>query len=521
MSELSFSELNKSALLRNSDSQVSQSLLAKESQVLLGGFSEGAKAAAKSSFADLQTFEDGLLQAPKDTVSKYASEHWQEAATAAALTVLFSKKLAATAIGLWSMKGIAESTYDAAKMAASPLVPMEAAKDIYAQDIAEQGRALINSLPMTLAGASAGRLGANLFLGKGLSASDAISGKINRESLESNFYNKMDQIRRPAVKLLVTDMDNTLLSTQKQQALGLQEAMQELSAKTKIPAPELYERLGTVMEKYHSHSYPWTLELALKDKLKIGEADGISIKEFNEKIAEPFWNTVDDSMKHLELYPGVRSTLDMLAQKNIPVAVLSDASASSGLRRFLHLDLDRAPIDRLYTLRNPSEPAELPESLRLAGRERLKQALSKEHGLKEFQVLPREWEKPSAGGLEAIIDKYGVRPSQVLMVGDSVRRDMGVAANTGSRGLHANYVESEPQYEAIMNRFKDPNVKLSFKDKTQEKIPFEDHISSYAEIPKYLSPQFKPLAIPHIVAESSELALTPPMVLYQQQKDVD
>jgi FMN phosphatase YigB (HAD superfamily) len=331
----------------------------------------------------------------------------------------------------------------------------------------------------------------------------------------------MDQIRQPAVKLVVTDMDNTLLSTQKQQALGLEEAVQNLSAKTRIPETELYQQLGTVMEKYHSHSYPWTLELALKDKLKIGEAGGISIKDFNEQIADPFWNTVDASMKHLELYPGVRSTLDTLAQRHIPVAVLSDASASSGLRRFLHLELDGAPIDRLFTLRNPAEPAELPEALKVAGRERLNQALSKEHNLAEFKVLPREWEKPSAGGLQAIIDQYQLRPSQVLMVGDSVRRDMGVAANTGARGLHADYVESEPQYEAIMKRFKDPNVKVSFKDKTQERIPFEDTIFSYAELPKYLEPKFKPMAVPHLLAASAETRLVPPMVLSTNTNDVD
>lgn len=514
MSELNLSELNKSGLLKNADSEdTPRSLLARESQVLLGGFGDGARAAAQKSFGDLQKFETDLLKAPAETLSNYASEHWRDAASAAALTVMFPRKIAAAAIGLWSLRGVAESTYEAAQMAASALVPSQAARDIYAQDISEQGRALINSLPMTLAGASTARLGANLFLGKGLTASDMLSGKLNRDSIESNLFDKMDQIRRPAVKLVVTDMDNTLLSTQKQQALGLQEAVQDLSAKTKIPEPELYQKLGTVMEKYHSHSYPWTLELALRDKLKIGEPDGMSVKDFNEKIADPFWKTVDDSMRYLELYPGVRSTLDKLAEKNIPVAVLSDASASSGLRRFLHLELDRAPIERLYTLRNPAEPAELAEALRVAGRERLEQALNKSHALGEFKVLPREWEKPAAGGLQAILDKYAVRPSEVLMVGDSVRRDMGVAANTGTRGLHANYEESEPQYEAIMKRFKDPQVKYSFKDKTPEKIPFEAQIFSYTELANYLSPQFRPMALARVLAQSAELPLLPPMVL--------
>lgn len=521
MSELLGADLQRSKILSTSlDDVIGTSLLARESNVILGGLAAGTIEGTKASVQNLEQFGRDLVRSPQNTLVDFVSQHWTEAATAAALSFAAPGKMASLLIGAWSLRGLGSATLDAAKMAADTAVPLQAVKETYAYEVKEQSQALLASLPMTLVGASAGRTSANLVFGKNMSATDLLTKKLDLDGVKTNILNTYDQIRPPAVKLVVTDMDNTLLPTQKQQALGLEKAVGNLSKTTGIAEAELYESLGTVMERYHSHSYPWTLELALKDRLKIGQPGGISIERFNKQIAEPFWKTMDESLQHLEIYPGVRSTLSDLSARKIPVVVLSDASASSGLRRFTQLRLDAPPIERMYAIRNPAEPLELPEALRLAGRERLESALNTKHNLNEFTILPRASEKPAPAGLRDIMELYQVRPSQVLMIGDSIRRDMGVATQTGARGLLAKYATSEPAYEAILNRFKDPKAKTSFKDKNQTGIKYEDEIYSYRELSNYLKPAFNIKAIPKTARRSADFLLVPPLVL-NDMRDYD
>lgn len=513
--ELAASRLEKSTLLKEDEAST---LLARESQVLLGGLADGSKDGLAQSVQSAGSFSNKLFESPGKTLLDFASAHIGEAATAAALSIAAPRGIAAALIAGISLRGTAVATWDAAKMAADPASSIKTARERYAQEMSREAQGILGSLPLTLLGASAGRSSANLMFGKNLAASDLIGGRLKVSDISNNLQNTFDQIRKPGVKLVVTDMDNTLLSTEKQQALGLEEAVKGLSAKTGIAEPELYSSLGKYMDKYHSHSYPWTLELALKDRLKIGEAGGISITQFEKDIAQPFWQTMDRSMQHLELYPGVKETLNELAKRNIPVAVLSDASASSGLRRFTSLKLDQAPIEKLFTLRNPAEPVELSEPLRLAGRERLNLALATEHSLKEFQVMPRDWEKPSAAGLETILDSYQVRPSQVLMIGDNLKRDMGVAANTGTRGIYARYNEAHPEFEEIMRRFKNADSSWTNKKPEGFSVPYEGEIHNYQEVLNFLAPKYNPGAIITIARMNGEISLIPPLVL-QENRD--
>jgi phosphoglycolate phosphatase len=53
--------------------------------------------------------------------------------------------------------------------------------------------------------------------------------------------------------------------------------------------------------------------------------------------------------------------------------------------------------------------------------------------------LPRDHEKPDPRGLLRICEDHGVSPEQVLVIGDSVRKDVGVARQVGARALWAEY----------------------------------------------------------------------------------
>jgi phosphoglycolate phosphatase len=53
--------------------------------------------------------------------------------------------------------------------------------------------------------------------------------------------------------------------------------------------------------------------------------------------------------------------------------------------------------------------------------------------------LPREWEKPNPAGLQKIIATYGLRPSEVLVVGDSLKKDVAIAREVGCHDCWAEY----------------------------------------------------------------------------------
>ena len=53
--------------------------------------------------------------------------------------------------------------------------------------------------------------------------------------------------------------------------------------------------------------------------------------------------------------------------------------------------------------------------------------------------LPREFEKPNPAGLKKILQTYRLEPSEVLLVGDSLKKDIGVAREMGCVDCWAEY----------------------------------------------------------------------------------
>jgi phosphoglycolate phosphatase len=53
--------------------------------------------------------------------------------------------------------------------------------------------------------------------------------------------------------------------------------------------------------------------------------------------------------------------------------------------------------------------------------------------------LPREYEKPDTRGLLAICKRFGVAPAETVVVGDSLRKDVGVAKAVGALDCWAEY----------------------------------------------------------------------------------
>ncbi len=487
------------------ESSQTRAFLSREASVLGGGLIDGLGKATTTTIADLEKAGQDFVSNPLTTTGNYLKNHWQEAVVGAGISALAPKRWMNVALMAYCMRGFFSSTAQAGAAAADSNADVDGLRHSYSEVVSHEGTAFLSSLPMTMAGSVVGRAGANAVFGENLGAMDLLSGKVTPGQLKTNLWDLHDNVLPPSTKLLISDMDGTLSKFWKYEAIGVQKAIGDLASKTGLSEKTLYETIGHEMEIARSHDYPWVVELALKDKLGVDKPGGMTAQQFRTNISEPFWNTIDQSMKeNLDLFDGVEGTLKELRDRNIPVVVLSDAPAFIGLKRLTQVGLDRGLVERMYALHNWQEPATLSPDMLSLGRERVNSMLNIPHGLKEFRVIPKEWEKPHTDGFKALMSEYGLRPRQVLMIGDSRVKDVGVAANAGSRGIWAEYGNPPKEYEDILLRLRPLPENSGAPGAAAAKVypPMVAKVKNYADLLDYLHPRADYMALSKQVGQS-------------------
>ncbi len=492
--------------------EVSSSVLSREWQTLTGGITKGASQVGGTTIENLKQGGSDFISNPLSATANYVCNHFQDVVAGAAITFMRPTKLANVALAAYSLRGTAYATYDAMSGALDPKADISKLTDHYAKELSEQGTAFISSMPAALLGGNIGRAGANAVFGKNLGGLDYLAGKIPREEVQANLWKIKDTLNPPKVKLLITDMDNTLASHGKYFSNGVEKAISELSAKTKIPESELNKIIGNEMEKARSHDYPWSVEIALQDRFQVGKPGGMSVSEFHENIVKPFWQTLDESMnQHFKAFPGVEETLQELKNRNIHVAVLSDAPAYIGLKRLESTGISPGLVDRFYGLNNWHDPAHVSTEIASHGYSRVESMLKTPHQLSEFRALPHTWEKPHTSGYEALMKAYDVRPAETLMIGDSRVKDVGVAHSSGSRAIWAKYGTPLASEEAILARLRPlpehgggvaPGA-----GKPKEYAPYVEAAESFNSVLNHLEPKIN---IPEIARQSGKALFVRP-----------
>lgn len=487
-------QLTKSEMVRNENFQDS-AVLSREWQTLALGFADGLGKTASTTAADIKQGALDFCRNPVSASGDFLKNHWIDAAAGAAITFLRPTKLANAALVALSLRGAGQSTYETFVAALDPHADLNKLRSGYADEISHQGTAFLYSMPMALLGGNIGRAGANALFGKNLGALDLVSGKVPLSDVKNNLWAIHDTIKPPPVKLVVTDMDNTLAAHGRYFSEGIKKAISDLSVKTKIPEGELYKSIGNQMENFRSHDYPWSVEIALKDRLNVGKEGGMSTAQFHEQIVKPFWETIDKALtEHHRTYPGVVETLTELKRRDIPVAVLSDAPAYIGLKRLSNLGLQQGLVDRFYGLHNWAEPVGLTQEMLSIGKQRVNSMLMTEHGLSEFKALPAAWEKPETSGFEALLRAYKVRPAETLMIGDSRVKDVGVAHKAGARAIWAKYGQPVEADEAVLTRLRplpENNGGVAAKGQAAPKkyAPYLEAADSYESVLSHLNPK--------------------------------
>lgn len=456
-------------------------LVQREAELLSSGTLDGISRGIKLSLLDLHEFGSNMRSSPISTSASFIKEHWSEGAVAAGIALLAPRKYMNCLILATSSRGVALSTLEGISAAADSSQDFNAVKDRFSSRLSMETRALVNSLPMTLAGGVAGRSLGNVVFGKNMGALDLASGRLSMAEVKANLFKAYDKINPPQAKLAVFDLDGTLVSSSKHLSLGIEEGLKHLSASTGL-APELVLKLmGEQFGKLKSFTNPWTVELALAEKLNVGKPNGMSYEQFKTTVSDPYYKIFQDSMsRNLNVYDGVQSTLSALEKKGVGLMLLTNSPACAAIPRLRSSGID-AQIKEATGLTNAKPPQGLAPELLQHGAERLK-ALSLDNTA--FTSIERQLAKPNPQVLLEKIKAENLRPSQVMVIGDSLESDMMLAHKSASRGLWAKWSEIDASYDALLNRVSAGN----FPPAKTSGFPFEKALNSVPEILNSLRP---------------------------------
>jgi phosphoglycolate phosphatase len=236
-----------------------------------------------------------------------------------------------------------------------------------------------------------------------------------------------------AIRLVVTDMDNTLYSWIDYVVPAVEAMVGAVQQATGLPRLKVVQSLKAVYTKYESNEYPF----ALQESSLFQEFPDFG--SFDKLVIEPARIAFSAARrKYLRPYTGVVETLKALQARKVLVVALTDAPRNPAEQRVRRLGLDQH-LAGLYTMPGFKFP-EGPDGEALVAPDILQR-----HEKGEYRAacptieLPRDWEKPNPAGLKKILGTYGLEPREVLVVGDSLKKDIAIARECGCHDAWAEY----------------------------------------------------------------------------------
>lgn len=235
------------------------------------------------------------------------------------------------------------------------------------------------------------------------------------------------------IRLVVTDMDNTLYSWVDYIVPAVEAMVDAVVKATGFSRLKVVQSLKAVYTAYESNEYPYALQESsiFKEFPEFGSFDKLVI----DPARAAFSNA---RKKYLKPYKGVVETLTALKARKIFVAALTDAPRNPAEQRVKRLGIDQL-LTALYTMPGFTFPAG-PDGAALVAPDIVQKEVEGAYraACPVFE-LPREWEKPNPAGLKKIIATYGLDPRDVLVVGDSMKKDIGAAQAVGCHDCWAEY----------------------------------------------------------------------------------
>jgi FMN phosphatase YigB (HAD superfamily) len=230
-------------------------------------------------------------------------------------------------------------------------------------------------------------------------------------------------------KLIVTDIDNTLydwVGFYVPCFLAMVDTIAQISG---VDAEAIKGSFQRVHRRHGTSEYAFAIEeLDVLDAIDPGMPPRDRVKKYDPAI-EAFRRCRKD---RLRLYPSVAETLDQLRRRGVRLVAHSDSMMVPVSRRLRQLDLD-THFDAICASRDSGIPDYLPLSVARVAPDSVVAART------ELIELPAGVRKPHPDALLPLLQNLGVSRENVLYVGDSTTKDMGLAERCGVRGVLARY----------------------------------------------------------------------------------
>lgn len=225
------------------------------------------------------------------------------------------------------------------------------------------------------------------------------------------------------MRLLITDLDNTLYDWVSFFAKAFEAMAQELTVILGVDRQTLFEEFKIVHRKYGDSEVPFAVFELPSVQNRFG---GTSWKDLKSQL-DPALRAFNSARKReLRLYESVENTLEQLTRMGIPIIGYTEALPGNALYRLERLGI-RKFFQRLYALDSPiglpsdpeREPIPIPQDF--------------------VERVPRSKRKPNPALLVEICSREQVALQDAWFIGDSLSRDILMARKAGVTAVWAEY----------------------------------------------------------------------------------
>lgn len=233
-------------------------------------------------------------------------------------------------------------------------------------------------------------------------------------------------------KLLITDVDNTLLDWQHLWFETFSAMARRVLEISKVDADRFYAECAEVHQRHGTSEYAFVL------------AELPCLREvYGEALLTAMQPAIDDfrlaRRQHLVLYPDVLHTLQRLKSAGITIAAFTESKAFYTSYRFRKLGLDGV-VDFLYSPPDHSLPFDVSAVRKYdAANYELKSTV--------HRFTPEGELKPNPHILLSIIEELGFTKDQAAYVGDNKLKDVYMAKTAGVLDIHAAFGAAQHRAE--------------------------------------------------------------------------
>lgn len=242
------------------------------------------------------------------------------------------------------------------------------------------------------------------------------------------------------IKLIVTDVDNTLLDWVGFKSHAFPAMLEEVERITKIPYQKLLEESKIILTEKNMIEYPFVVQ----ELPSVIEFCNHNIDKMIKEVANPSRAAFKDAAApFLVPYRGVIYTLDTIKKNypEIPLVILTDAPTYVAMWRLTKTGILHY-FNGVFGLQDPLLPIDKYNQRVKVESELLIKHLRK--GSFAFpgivRALPDAYEKPNPKGLKTVLLEYDIEdPNEVLYIGDNLNKDIVIGKAVGVQTAWAKY----------------------------------------------------------------------------------